>query len=169
MATTTSNSTSMESSSIFSIKNENQKLTLAIVEKPNDVYYSKLNAILKEKGKPPEEDRREVPMPILRQCMEELIRETLADLLSRLAFSYSFLISSLFWFCIFSELWCSCPSVGLCYKNVQKYSRSLAIIHIDYNICFEKGKKLRVSEKVPYRLTQNLQNALGIAGLEGVF
>ncbi|CAF4358949.1 unnamed protein product, partial [Rotaria sp. Silwood2] len=77
MATTTSNSTSMESSSIFSIKNENQKLTLAIVEKPNDVYYSKLNAILKEKGKPPEEDRREVPMPILRQCMEELIRETL--------------------------------------------------------------------------------------------
>ncbi|CAF4619790.1 unnamed protein product, partial [Rotaria sp. Silwood2] len=42
------------------------------------------------------------------------------------------------------------------------------IIHIDYNICFEKGKKLRVSEKVPYRLTQNLQNALGIAGLEEI-
>ncbi|CAF4610847.1 unnamed protein product, partial [Rotaria socialis] len=92
--------------------------------------------------------------------------------------------------------WCSCPSVGLWYKNVQNYSRSLAvtsmigymiglgdrhldnvlvdlksgqIIHIDYNICFEKGKKLRVPEKVPYRLTQNLQNALGIAGLEGAF
>ncbi|CAF2196500.1 unnamed protein product [Rotaria magnacalcarata] len=78
-------------------------------------------------------------------------------------------------------------SVGLWYKNVQNYSRSLAvtsmigymiglvdlksgqIIHIDYNICFEKGKKLRVPGKVPYRLTQNLQNALGIAGLEGVF
>jgi len=45
----------------------------------------------------------------------------------------------------------------------------IKIIHIDYNICFEKGKKLRVPEKVPYRLTQNLQNALGIAGLEGVF
>ncbi|CAF3430378.1 unnamed protein product [Rotaria socialis] len=116
-------------------------------------------------------------MPILRQCIEELIRETPADLLSR-------------------ELWCSCPSVGLWYKNVQNYSRSLAvtsmigymiglgdrhldnvlvdlksgqIIHIDYNICFEKGKRLRVPEKVPYRLTQNLQNALGIAGLEGVF
>ena len=29
------------------------------------------------------EDRREVPMPILRQCIEELIRETPADLLSR--------------------------------------------------------------------------------------
>ncbi|CAF4506711.1 unnamed protein product, partial [Rotaria magnacalcarata] len=47
--------------------------------------------------------------------------------------------------------------------------KSGQIIHIDYNICFEKGKKLRVPEKVPYRLTQNLQNALGIAELEGVF
>ncbi|UJR15815.1 hypothetical protein I4U23_002744 [Adineta vaga] len=158
-------------------QNDNQETILAIVQKPNDIYYSKLNAILKEKGKPPVEDRREVPMPILRQCIEELIRETPADLLSR-------------------EVWCSCPSVGLWYKNVQNYSRSLAvtsmigymiglgdrhldnvlvdlktgqIIHIDYNICFEKGKKLRVPEKVPYRLTQNLQNALGTAGLEGVF
>ncbi|CAF2371572.1 unnamed protein product [Rotaria sp. Silwood2] len=103
-------------------------------------------------GKSPVEDRREVQMPILRQYIEELIRETPADLLSRLTFFYSFLTSILFWFCIFSELWCSCPS----------------IIHIDYNICFEKGKKLRVAEKVPYRLTQNLQNVLGIAGLKDV-
>ncbi|CAF4517764.1 unnamed protein product [Rotaria sp. Silwood2] len=55
-----------------------------------------------EGGKPPVEDCREVPMPILHQCIEELIRETPADLLSR-------------------ELWCSCPSVGLWYKNVQNY------------------------------------------------
>jgi hypothetical protein len=39
-------------------------------------------------GKQPVEDRREVPMPILRQCIEELIRETPADLLSRLDFSF---------------------------------------------------------------------------------
>ncbi|CAF4476364.1 unnamed protein product, partial [Rotaria socialis] len=72
----------------------------------------------------------------------------------------------------------------LVYVKIIDYPRSLAvtsmlgymiglvdlksgqIIHIDYNICFEKGKKLRVPEKVPYRLTQNLQNALGIAELE---
>ncbi|CAF4176265.1 unnamed protein product, partial [Rotaria magnacalcarata] len=145
-------------------QNDNQEIALPTVQKPND-------------DKQPVEDGREVPMPILRQCIEELICEAPADLLSR-------------------ELWCSCPSVGLWYKNVQNYSRSLAvtsmigymiglgdrhldnvlvdlksgqIIHIDYNICFEKGKKLRVPGKVPYRLTQNLQNALGIAGLEGVF
>src|SRR6185437_12072359 len=36
------------------------------------------------------------------------------------------------------------------------------IIHIDYNICFEKGKTLRVPEKVPCRLTPNVVNAFGI-------
>ncbi|CAF3376419.1 unnamed protein product, partial [Rotaria socialis] len=66
----------------------------------------------KAHGKQPVEDRREVPMPILRQCIEELINN-----------SY----------------------------------------------CFEKIKKILVPEKASYRLTQNLQNALGIAGLKGVF
>ena len=28
------------------------------------------------------------------------------------------------------------------------------IVHIDYNICFEKGQQLRVPERVPFRLTQ---------------
>ncbi|CAF4929518.1 unnamed protein product [Rotaria socialis] len=50
--------------------NDNQEIALATVQKPND-------------GKQPVEDRREVPMPILRQCIEELISETPADLLSR--------------------------------------------------------------------------------------
>ncbi|CAF4429195.1 unnamed protein product, partial [Rotaria socialis] len=79
--------------------NDNQEIALATVQKPND-------------GKQPVEDRREVPMPILRQCIEELINN-----------SY----------------------------------------------CFEKIKKILVPEKASYRLTQNLQNALGIAGLKGVF
>jgi hypothetical protein len=26
------------------------------------------------------------------------------------------------------------------------------IVHIDYNVCFEKGKTLRVPEKVPFRM-----------------
>jgi len=43
------------------------------------------------------------------------------------------------------------------------------VIHIDYNICFEKGKTLRVPEKVSCRLTQNIVNAFGITGIEGTF
>lgn len=40
------------------------------------------------------------------------------------------------------------------------------MVHIDYNVCFEKGKGLRVPEKVPFRLTQNIECALGITGIE---
>ncbi|KAG1247031.1 hypothetical protein G6F68_014380 [Rhizopus microsporus] len=47
--------------------------------------------------------------------------------------------------------------------------RSGEMIHIDYNVCFEKGRRLRVPELVPYRLTQNLHNALGIMGIDGPF
>lgn len=40
------------------------------------------------------------------------------------------------------------------------------VLHIDYNVCFEKGKSLRVPEKVPFRMTPNLQEALGVTGIE---
>jgi len=40
------------------------------------------------------------------------------------------------------------------------------VVHIDYNVCFEKGKGLRVPERVPFRLTQNVETALGITGIE---
>lgn len=43
------------------------------------------------------------------------------------------------------------------------------ILHIDYNVCFEKGKTLRVPEKVPFRMTPNLQEALGVTGIEVSF
>lgn len=43
------------------------------------------------------------------------------------------------------------------------------VAHIDYNICFERGQNLRVPERVPFRLTQNLENALGLTRAEGVF
>ncbi|KAI8065122.1 hypothetical protein BC940DRAFT_87789 [Gongronella butleri] len=36
------------------------------------------------------------------------------------------------------------------------------LIHIDYNVCFEKGKTLRVPERVPFRLTGNMVHALGL-------
>lgn len=42
----------------------------------------------------------------------------------------------------------------------------LQVVHIDYNVCFEKGKTLRVPEKVPFRLTPNLRAALGVTGVE---
>lgn len=43
------------------------------------------------------------------------------------------------------------------------------VVHIDYNVCFEKGKGLRVPEKVPFRMTPNLETALGVTGVEVLF
>lgn len=46
---------------------------------------------------------------------------------------------------------------------------NLQVVHIDYNVCFEKGKTLRVPEKVPFRLTPNLKDALGVTGIEVIY
>lgn len=43
------------------------------------------------------------------------------------------------------------------------------IVHIDYNVCFEKGLRLKIPEIVPFRLTQTMQAALGVTGVEGAF
>ena len=40
------------------------------------------------------------------------------------------------------------------------------VVHVDYNVCFEKGKSLRVPERVPFRMTQNIENALGFTGTD---
>ena len=43
------------------------------------------------------------------------------------------------------------------------------LLHIDYNVCFEKGLRLRVAETVPFRMTHTLQAALGVGGTDGAF
>eukprot|EP00271_Cylindrocystis_brebissonii_P001128 TRINITY_DN1141_c0_g1_i1.p1 TRINITY_DN1141_c0_g1~~TRINITY_DN1141_c0_g1_i1.p1 ORF type:complete len:489 (-),score=117.42 TRINITY_DN1141_c0_g1_i1:863-2269(-) len=45
--------------------------------------------------------------------------------------------------------------------------RSGEIVHIDFNVAFEKGLRLRIPEIVPFRLTQMLHGALGLTGVEG--
>ena len=38
------------------------------------------------------------------------------------------------------------------------------LLHIDYNVCFEKGLRLKVPETVPFRMTHTMQAALGVGG-----
>ncbi len=40
------------------------------------------------------------------------------------------------------------------------------LIHIDFNVCFDKGKRLKVPEVVPFRLTKSLVSALGMNGID---
>ncbi|ORX38472.1 hypothetical protein BD324DRAFT_641616 [Kockovaella imperatae] len=42
-------------------------------------------------------------------------------------------------------------------------------VHVDLNCLFDKGKTFEIPEKVPFRLTQNMVDALGVTGVEGVF
>ncbi|XP_050076340.1 serine/threonine-protein kinase ATM [Anopheles maculipalpis] len=43
------------------------------------------------------------------------------------------------------------------------------VIHIDFGIAFEMGKNLPTPETVPFRLTRDIVDGMGISGVEGVF
>ncbi|KAE9410202.1 hypothetical protein BT96DRAFT_913020 [Gymnopus androsaceus JB14] len=54
-------------------------------------------------------------------------------------------------------------------ENVLLDENTGDLIHVDFNCLFEKGKNMETPERVPFRLTQNLVDALGVTGVEGVF
>lgn len=143
------------------------------VLRPSELFYNKLNPLLQEAGLSTE-NRKEWPESILKQVLKELQAETPKDLLWR-------------------ELWCGSVTPEQWWQMIRRYSYSVAVmstigyiiglgdrhldnvlvdltsgevVHIDYNVCFEKGKVLRVPEKVPFRMTPNLVTALGVTGLE---
>ena len=43
------------------------------------------------------------------------------------------------------------------------------VVHIDFGIVYEQGKGLGIPETVPFRLTRDIEDGMGIAGLEGTF
>ncbi|GBP69513.1 hypothetical protein EVAR_88413_1 [Eumeta japonica] len=144
------------------------------VLRPSELFYNKLNPLLQEAGVTMD-NRKEWPLSVLKQVLTELSTETPRDLLWR-------------------ELWCGSVTPEQWWQMVRRYSYSVAVmstigyiiglgdrhldnvlvdltsgevVHIDYNVCFEKGKTLRVPEKVPFRMTPNLVTALGVTGVEG--
>ncbi|XP_050514722.1 serine/threonine-protein kinase SMG1 [Diabrotica virgifera virgifera] len=149
----------------------------ASVLRPSELFYNKLNPLLQEHGIKNIDNRKEWPLSTLKQVLTELMNETPSDLLSR-------------------EFWCNSVSPDVWWQVIKRYSYSIAVmsiigyiiglgdrhldnmlvdltsgdvVHIDYNVCFEKGKTLRVPEKVPFRLTPNIKDALGVTGVEGIF
>lgn len=42
-------------------------------------------------------------------------------------------------------------------------------VHVDFSCLFDKGLELERPELVPFRLTQNMIDAFGISGIEGIF
>lgn len=147
---------------------------VAATTRPSELFYNKLTPLLAERNLKISDPRKQWPTSVLKSVLRELSLETPSDLLSK-------------------EIWCYSTNAAEWRRSVRRYTISLAvmsiigyviglgdrhldniliklgtgeIVHIDYNVCFEKGKSLRVPEKVPFRMTQNLKTALGLIGIE---
>lgn len=40
-----------------------------------------------------------------------------------------------------------------------RISRSAQVVHVDYSICFDRGQRLRVPERVPFRFSERKARA----------
>uniref|UniRef100_A0A915JTJ2 Non-specific serine/threonine protein kinase n=1 Tax=Romanomermis culicivorax TaxID=13658 RepID=A0A915JTJ2_ROMCU len=147
------------------------------VARPSEIFYSRLTPNLQKHNVKDFENRHKWPSSALKDTLNELTTETPRDLLAR-------------------ELWCLSLNTDFWYSSTKNFARATAVmstigyiiglgdrhldnilvdfhegnvVHIDYNVCFDKGKQLRVPETVPFRLTPNIQAALGTTGIEGYF
>nr|XP_061829730.1 serine/threonine-protein kinase SMG1-like isoform X1 [Nerophis lumbriciformis] len=154
-----------------------QQQPVPLVPRPSELYYSRIGPALKAVGLSLDVTRRDWPLSVMKEVLKELMDATPSNLLAK-------------------ELWCSCTTPSEWWRVTQSYARSTAVmsmvgyiiglgdrhldnvlidmtsgevVHIDYNVCFEKGKSLRVPEKVPFRMTHNIETALGVTGVEGIF
>ncbi|CAA2970673.1 serine threonine- kinase SMG1-like [Olea europaea subsp. europaea] len=147
------------------------------VPRPSDMFYGKIIPALKEKGIRRVISRRDWPHDVKRKVLLDLMEEAPKQLLHQ-------------------ELWCASEGFKAFSSKLKRYSGSLAamsivghilglgdrhldnilidfcsgdIVHIDYNVCFDKGHRLKIPEIVPFRLTQTIEAALGLTGVEGTF
>ncbi|KAK9129994.1 hypothetical protein Sjap_010481 [Stephania japonica] len=147
------------------------------IPRPSDMFYGKIIPALKEKGIRRVISRRDWPHEVKRKVLQDLMKDTPRQLL-------------------YQELWCSSEGFKAFNSKLNRYSGSVAamsmvghilglgdrhldnilmdfcsgdVVHIDYNVCFDKGQRLKIPEIVPFRLTQTIEAALGLTGIEGTF
>ncbi|XP_054822231.1 serine/threonine-protein kinase ATM-like isoform X2 [Prosopis cineraria] len=53
--------------------------------------------------------------------------------------------------------------------NILIDEASAEVVHIDLGVAFEQGLMLKTPERVPFRLTRDIIDGMGITGVEGVF
>ncbi|XP_068658136.1 uncharacterized protein [Aristolochia californica] len=151
--------------------------TMPPVPRPSDMFYGKIIPALKEKGIRRVISRRDWPHEVKRKVLLDLMNETPKQLLHQ-------------------EIWCASEGFKEFSSKLKRFSGSVAamsmvghilglgdrhldnilmdfcsgdVVHIDYNVCFDKGKRLKIPEIVPFRLTQTIEAALGLTGIEGTF
>lgn len=134
-------------------------------------------AMLKQHGIVDASQRSKWPLSVLRQIYTDLVRQLPRNMLKQelslrsqdLRESWTksqTLIKSLAVMSVLGYI------VGLGDRhldNILLCVNSGDVVHIDYNVCFDKGRRLKVPEVVPFRLTPMLQDALGLTGTDGPF
>lgn len=99
--------------------------------------------------------------PVMRHFFTEKRREPLAWFTMRLNYARSVAVTSIVgWMVGLGDRHCS---------NILIDKVTGELVHIDFGIVFEEGKKLRIPEKVPFRLTNDIVDGLGVTGVEGTF
>ncbi|KAG5880543.1 hypothetical protein JTB14_026776 [Gonioctena quinquepunctata] len=54
-------------------------------------------------------------------------------------------------------------------SNILIDIKTAEVIHIDFGIAFEQGRVLPTPETVPFRLTRDMVDGMGVSGVEGIF
>lgn len=88
--------------------NENKTPT---VLRPTELFYNKLNPLLREKGIKSTANRKDWPLDVLKQVLSELSMDTPDDLLSR-------------------EIWCYSQSAAQWRQAQLTYARSVAVMSV---------------------------------------
>ncbi|GAA38308.2 PI-3-kinase-related kinase SMG-1, partial [Clonorchis sinensis] len=151
------------------VPSQSPSLTVS-VPRPGELFHARLKDLLLAANVPYQAQvRSSWPVETLKEVLTSLESETPPDLLSR-------------------ELWAANMSCAAWWRATRTFARSAGmmsslgylvglgdrhldnllvdfttghLIHIDYNVCFDKGRTLRVAERVPFRLTQIIRHALG--------
>jgi phosphatidylinositol kinase/protein kinase (PI-3 family) len=143
----------------------------------HEMYFAKVSAALKRHGISRNAPRRKWPLVALKEAFSELQNDTESETLMKEIWS-SCITSTSWWSKVNS--FCQSMAVNSIYgyilgigdrhlDNILLDQISGEVIHIDFNVCFEKGRRLRVPENVPFRLTQNMVHAFGVGGIKGHF
>lgn len=162
--------------SLYSIFKQWQRQSNPEAPRPRDIWASKINSALKTRGVGKIE-RRNWPRDAFMDVFNGLIDETPIDLVSTYLLVTSanpqIWLSKTRTFTRSTAVMCILGyMIGLGDRHLDNIlidSTSGSLVHVDFNVAFDKGLTLGVPECVPFRLTRCLVDAFGYGGLQGAF
>ncbi|KDE08289.1 hypothetical protein MVLG_01552 [Microbotryum lychnidis-dioicae p1A1 Lamole] len=99
--------------------------------------------------------------PVFHEWFLETFPEPSAWLRARLAYSRTAAVISMVGFVLgLGDRHC---------ENILLDGTTGDTVHVDFNCLFDRGRTFDVPEQVPFRLTANIVNGMGVTGVEGVY